>query len=111
MELVKKITQGPYTDLLATLTRSLAQYGHYYRHVKVGITADPTRRSYEHAADGWQRMVVRYQTSSRDVANGIEKHFIRSRHELKNKWTGFSHMTKDGPYYVYFLLKTKRRLP
>ena len=110
MEIVKRITKGPYKSLLGSLTISLAVYEYYYRHVKVGITGDPDVRAIAHQADGWQRMVVRYVTSSRDVANSIEKHFILTRPELKNKWTGFSHMTKTGPYYVYFLMKTRRRL-
>lgn len=110
MELTKNITTGPYRDLLGTLTRSLGQYEHYYRHVKVGITGNPDRRADEHGRDGWQRMAVRYETSSIEVANSVEKYFITNRPELKNKWTGFSHMTKTGPYYVYFVMKTKRRL-
>lgn len=110
MELERNITKGPYRDLLGMLTRSLGQYEHYYRHVKVGITGDPDTRAYFHDRDGWQRMVVRYVTTSVNVANEVEKYFIRTRPELKNKWTGFSHLTKTGPYYVYFIMKAKRRL-
>ena len=109
MELEINIRKGPYKDLLASLTRSLAQYEHHYRHVKVGITGNLDTRQRVHGADGWQRMVAAYQTSSVEVANSVEKYFIFTRPELKNKWTGFSHMTKTGPYYVYFVMKTKRR--
>lgn len=110
MELTYNFITGQPAAVAQSIARSIGQYEHYYRHVKVGITGNPDRRADEHGRDGWQRMAVRYETASIDVANSVEKYFITNRPELKNKWTGFSHMTKTGPYYVYFVMKTKRRL-
>ena len=105
MQLTYKCISGQPSNVTASIARSIAQYERYHSQVKVGITSDPKRRAKEHAQSGWQRMVVKYKTSSRRNANLIEQHFIVTRPELKNKWAGNSQMTPSGPYYVYILLK------
>lgn len=105
MELSYQYLTGQPTVVTASIARSIAQYERYHSQVKVGITSDPKRRAKEHAQSGWQRMVIKYKTSSRRNANLIEQHFIVTRPELKNKWAGNSQMTPSGPYYVYILLK------
>ena len=100
-------------DVLASLKISNALYLRYYRNVKIGITNWPERRFYEHikrdSSIKWQRMVVKYKTTSVDNANKIENYFIDNESCLKNRWNGFSRMSEIGPYYVYFLLAGKRK--
>lgn len=91
--------------VVASIARSIAQYERYHSQVKVGITSNPERRANEHAQQGWQRMVVKYKTSSLRNANTVEKYFINGREELKNKWTGFSPLSGHGPYYTYIIMK------
>jgi len=99
-------------DVLTGLKISIALYLRTYRNVKIGITNWPERRFYEHVQRDctikWQRMVVKYKTTSVANANKIEKFFIENESRLKNRWNGFSKMSDDGPYYVYFLLSGKR---
>lgn len=54
-------------------------------------------------------MVVKYVTSSIKNANLIEKYFIEAEPALKNKWTGWSHMSESDYYYVYILLGGRKR--
>lgn len=105
MQLTYNYISGQPSNVAASLSRSLSQFEHYYSQVKIGITANPERRANEHAQKGWQRMVVKYKTSSLRNANTIEKYFINGRQELKNKWTGFSPLTGPGPYYAYIIMK------
>ena len=105
MQLTYNYISGQPTNVVANLCRSISAFERHYHAVKIGITGRPTQRAHEHQRDGWVRMVVKYKTSSLRNANTVEKYFINGREELKNKWTGFSHMTPSGPYYVYILLK------
>lgn len=105
MQLTYKCISGQPSNVTASIARSIAQYERYHSQVKVGITSDPERRAKEHAQSGWQRMVVKYKTSSLRNANIVEKHFINGREELKNKWTGFSPLSGHGPYYAYIIMK------
>ena len=99
-------------DVLTGLKISIALYLRSYRNVKIGITNWPERRFYEHiqrdSSIKWQRMVVKYQTTSVANANKIEKYFIDNETRLRNRWNGFSKMSESGPYYVYILLSGKR---
>lgn len=93
-------------DVLLSMERSYKVFKSRYRHVKVGITGrDLQERFNDHLKEkGWNRMVVRYRTSSERFANVAEKYFMNKHVELDNSWTGYSPLT-DGPYdYVYFLL-------
>lgn len=107
---------GCYTgrpDMVCTrLNISVGQYCRRYSNVKVGITNNPRRRFYEHIDRNpemhWERMVVKYKTSSVDNANAVEDRFINNRLDLVNKWKGRSEMSGDGPFYVYFLLGDSR---
>lgn len=105
MQPTYRYISGQPAAVVASIARSIGQYERHYSQVKVGITSNPERRANEHAQSGWQRMVIKYKTSSRRNANLIEQHFIVTRPELKNKWAGNSQMTPSGPYYVYILLK------
>lgn len=105
MDLYYNCITGQPSTVAASITHSIAAYERWHGKVKIGITADPVRRCREHAADGWQLMVVKYKTSSVRNANQVEKYFIAHRQELMNEWPGFSNLPEPGPYYVYLLMK------
>lgn len=105
MQLTYKCISGQPSNVTASLSRSLSQFERYYSQVKIGITSDPERRAKEHAQSGWQRMVVKYKTTSLRNANTVEKYFINGREELENKWTGVSPLSTHGPYYAYIIMK------
>lgn len=52
----------------------------------------------------WERMIVKYMTSSKNNANEVEKWFIKNRPDLTNSWTEYSTMSEVGPFYTYLLL-------
>ena len=95
-------------NVIPLLQISLGIFLHNYNNVKIGITNDPDRRFYEHQkrnpSMNWERMVLKYSTTSVCNANAVEQYFIKNRPELVNSWAGFSNMTEKGPYYVYILL-------
>lgn len=95
-------------EIYERLNRTIGQYQRHYKNVKVGITNDPKRRFYEHINRDpemhWERMIVKYMTSSRKNANEVEKWFINNRLDLTNSWTGDSRMSESGPFYTYILL-------
>lgn len=81
-----------------------------YRRVKIGITNNPDRRFYEHQCrDGWERMIVKYETTSVKHANEIEKYFINRCEWLENTSTAWSNMGAGDRFYVYILLADKIR--
>ena len=75
MHLTYKCISGQPSNVTASLSRSLSQFERYYSQVKIGITSNPERRANEHAQQGWQRMVVKYKTSSLRNANTVEDLF------------------------------------
>ena len=105
MDLTFRYVTGQPANVAASICRSIGQYERYYSQVKSGITSNPERRAQEHAQRGWQRMVVKYKTTSLRNANIVEKHFVNGRPELQNKWTGVSPMAGPGPYYAYLIMK------
>lgn len=83
-----------------------------YQRVKIGITNNPERRFCEHQRrDGWERMIVKYETSSIKNANEIEKYFINRHDWLENSWVGWSNMGAGLKYYVYILLANRIETP
>ena len=93
------------SDVLEHLDRSLSQYMAHYSMVKVGITGNPERRWGEHHSDGWERMVVKYETSSENFVNQMEDYFIATRPSLANIWTGTSHLAGARKFYLYFIMQ------
>jgi len=105
----KLITGAPKnvnTPLIASLKIFLTKY----QSVKVGITGrTPQERFDEHLNDrNWNRMIVKYKTSSENFANQIEDLFISEFPKLKNHWIGKSELSKEGDNYLYFLLYGKK---
>jgi hypothetical protein len=94
-------------DVIGSINRAISQYLIYYKKVKVGITGrNPQERFNEHQNNGrWNRMVVKYKTSSENFANKVEKYFIETRPELKNKWLGYSGLSENGYNYLYVIMK------
>lgn len=106
------ITGAP-VNVILPLLHSLKIFLTKYHSVKVGITGrDPQRRFGEHLKKRpWNRMIVRYKTSSENFANQLEQFFIVLNPGLKNYWLGTSNLCKKGDNYLYFLLygeKTKK---
>ena len=105
--------EGHPSDVIPLLRRSFGQYHRNYEYVKIGITADPERRFKEHLDREkkycWERMVVKYCTTSIKNANKIEDYFIENDERMRNIWTGTSYMTTNTEYYfVYILLGNHR---
>lgn len=98
-------------DVINCINRAISQYLIRYKNIKVGITGrNPQQRFYEHQKrETWQRMIVKYKTSSVNFANKVEKYFIETRPELKNKWLGYSDLSKNGNNYLYVIMKTRKR--
>ena len=71
-----EILSGYPKDVIPALERSLSQYERFYKDIKVGITGrNPQERFKEHQEnDGWERMVVKYKSSSEGFVNLIEDH-------------------------------------
>ena len=100
-------------DVIPRLKVAVGIFKKSYKFVKIGITSNPENRFSQHKKHdknySWERMVVKYQTTSVANANAVEDHFIETDDSLVNIWTGYSHMTEKGPYHVYILLGNHKR--
>lgn len=118
MELNKKIEfrnpliRGHLNDVYSTLNKIVSAYKGIYD-AKIGITGrSPQDRYNEHLKykeRDWKRMVILYITSSENYANTLEKWLIENhKYDLVNaRDGGGSHLSKDGPNYIYILLAEK----
>lgn len=109
-------------SVLGELRRAVGQYARRYEHIKIGITYNPEKRFLEHQKeraredDSWAKMVVIYETSSRDAACRVEKtlvEYVQSRGYKTEIWNGTGGGGGRIPadwvnYYVYILLDVKR---
>lgn len=112
VEYSKNYYSGYPGDVIPLLKISISLFLRNYKRVKIGITNNPERRWDEHLRqdiESWDRMVVKYTTTSVNYANLIEKYFIEAEPSLHNRWTGWSNMTDSDHYYVYILLGGHRR--
>ena len=67
---------GHYSELLAAqFRRRLAGYCRK-RSVYIGVTSDPETRERQHQKDGWERMILLWQTDSYSKAREAEKNLI-----------------------------------
>lgn len=100
-------------DVIPHLKVSIGIFKRYYKFVKIGITSNPDSRFSQHKKRdkifSWERMIVKYKTTSVANANAVEDYFISTDDSLVNIWTGYSHMTDNGPYHVYILLGNHKR--
>lgn len=99
---------GSINEVTESLIRSVGQYTRYYNKVKIGITNNPERRAREHQKSSlrWQKMVVKYKTSSVNFINRLEKILIDYHWDyIKNEIGGGGGPDGKGPYYLYVLLK------
>lgn len=105
------IITGMPDNVIYRLEITLGMLRSNYNDVKIGITGrDPQKRFNEHQRDGWERMLVKYETTSENFANKIEDYFIRKYPKLKNEWIGKSNLSIEAPkYYVYFIMKDKKK--
>ena len=109
MELEYDNWTGKFNEVKTALIRSVAQYNVHYSKLKIGITNNPERRVVEHdkANLGWKKMIVKYQTSSVNYINEMEKIIIDHHWDIvaNEVGGGGGPNAKTGPYYLYFLLK------
>lgn len=108
MKLEYNYWTGSIHEVTETLIRSVGQYTRNYSKVKIGITNNPERRKGQHESGKpkWDKMVVKYKTSSVSFINQIEKVLIEHHWDyVKNKVGGGGGPNGDGPYYLYVLLK------
>ena len=74
-------------NVIPLLRISISLFLRNYNRVKIGITNDPERRWRDHLrqdAETWDRMVIKYCTTSVNNANRIEKYFIDTEPALHN---------------------------
>ncbi len=101
--------EGTFRVINNSLKKSISQYTRHHGTVKIGITCNPERRVKEHLKMdlGWEIMVVKYKTSSIKFINKMEKSHIEYQWEfITNQVNGGGGPNgKNGPYYLYLLLK------
>ena len=108
MELHEDYWTGNINDVIESLNRSIAQYIRNNKKVKIGITCNPQRRIKEHSSskENWDRMIIKYKTSSVNYINQIEKILIDNHWDyITNEVAGGGGPNGNPPYYLYVLLK------
>ncbi len=108
MDLIFDYWVGHLTNREQTLRRSVGAYIQHYSLVKVGITCKPERRLKEHQRSnkGWDKMIVKYHTTSVKYINSIEKILIYHHwYYVANEVAGGGGPNGNPPYYLYVLLK------
>ncbi|KIX21856.1 hypothetical protein SY27_04010 [Flavobacterium sp. 316] len=99
---------GSFNDVKASLIKSIAQYLRHYEGVKVGITSNPLNRFSKHNGSNkkWEKMIVKYETSSVKYINEMEKILINNFSDLLlNEVAGGGGPNGGSPYYLYVLIK------
>lgn len=98
---------GHLSNVLLHLKMSVGILLSFNKEVKVGITGrDSQDRFDEHLKNyDWDRMIVKYITSSDKNANVLEDYLIGHYPQLVNKWIGTSNLSQEGYNYLYILLK------
>ncbi len=103
------VITGRINYVLDSLNRSLAQFISNNKKVKVGATGrEPLKRLGEHLLNtNWKRCIVKFETTSKDVAATIEDELIQKfKRKLANKTGGGGGLTYNSNiYYVYFLIR------
>ena len=109
MKLFYDYWKGKPSEVNTSLKRSISQYIRHHKKVKIGITCRPKERMVEHNKMGleWEKMIVKYETTSINFINKIEKIHIDYQWEyLTNERSGGGGPNgKTGPYFLYILLK------
>jgi hypothetical protein len=108
MELIEDYWTGNINDVIESLNRSIAQYIRHNNKVKIGITCNPNRRINEHSLskENWDKMIVKYKTTSVNYINEIEKILIDNHWDyIANEVAGGGGPNGNSPYFLYVLLK------
>ncbi|GAB5565176.1 MAG: hypothetical protein Wins2KO_22390 [Winogradskyella sp.] len=108
MEIEYNFWTGSINEVKVSLIRSVGQFTRHYRNVKIGITNNPERRVSEYKRDSrrWNKMIVKYKTSSINFINQLEKILIEYHwNYIKNEIAGGGGPNGKPPYYLYILLK------
>lgn len=109
MELIYDYWKGKPSEVNTSLKRSISQYTRYYSNVKIGITCRPKDRLRQHNKMNldWEKMIIKYETSSINFINKIEKDHIDYQWEFVTNLRagGGGPNGKTGPFFLYVLLK------
>jgi len=108
MDLQYDYWTGSIAVVKESLIRSVGQYTRYFERIKIGITNNPERRLGEHRRSraGWNKMVVKYRTTSVTFINQMERVLIDHHWDyIQNEARGGGGPDGKGPYYLYVLLK------
>ena len=108
MELIYDYWKGKPSEINTSLKRSISQYTRYYSNVKIGITCRPKDRLRQHHKMNLkcEKMVIKYETSSVNFINKMEKeHIDYQREYVTNQRSGGGPNGKKGPFFLYVLLK------
>ncbi len=101
--------KGKPSEVNSSLKRSISQYTRNYSNVKIGITCRPEFRLKEHHKMNlkWEKMIIKYETSSINFINKLEKEHIDYQKEFITniRKGGGGPNGKKGPYFLYVLLK------
>ena len=109
MELIYDYWKGKPSEVKTSLKRSISQYTRHYSKIKIGITCRPKDRLRQHHKMNlkWEKMIIKYETTSVNFINKIEKEHIDYQWEyITNQRTGGGGPNgKKGPFFLYVLLK------
>lgn len=108
MELRYDYWTGNFGSVKTSLIKSIQRYAYLYDNVKIGITSNPDSRKNKHrsSGQGWQKMIVKYETSSVRYINEMEKLLIDHHWEvITNLRGGGGGPNGSPPYYLYVLVK------
>lgn len=101
---------GNVLNVIPSLERSVLYFESRYMSVKVGVTgSNPQECFNEHLMDRcWNRMIVKYKTTSENFADKVGDYFTLYHPRLKNNWIGYSYISEECDKYIYILLCGKR---
>lgn len=109
MKLIYDYWVGKFKDIDIKLKSSISQYTRHNKTVKIGITNNPERRKKQHQKSDidWDKMIIKYETTSIKFINKMEKNHISYQrlYVVNQRNGGGGPNGKNGPYYLYILLK------
>ena len=96
---------GHLNEVETSLEKSVANYAHKYKKVKIGFTNNPQQKCVElNKTRKWKRMIVKYYTTSEknvsEVVNIISAHHWDL---VENEISGGG-IKGCAPYYLYVLV-------
>lgn len=98
---------GHLNMVITPLNRSLGQYIRNYTEIKIGITNNPETRFNQHIKlKKWDRMIVKYETSSLNYVRTLEQLLVENYFDyISNEVGGGGGNFGNPPYYLYVLIR------